>query len=363
MDILNKVSTIFILLGHECNMNCRYCLQHGIAEQVKKEINPRIYNFIKDVAEDRQITLQFFGGEPLIFWPNIIEITEKITEMNLNIKWNLMTNGKAINQEIVDWANKYNVWFCVSWDGPNVLETRGYNAFADDDKKKLLLSIKNLGISAVLSSKAYPLEITEAFQKIADEYNTIHGYMPYLNVDDIFDTGITPKDLLDIDVTRLSKEIEEIVGTFIEVKKLGGPIPNKDYARFRYIEKMYNSIMPYYTNEQAKENVINRDICCCGNGYTTYNLGIDGTLYHCHNCTIPCGNIDNAPQTILKNVMSFDKTKENMIACRECIALPYCHGGCKIVPKNIREESYCPLRREIAASLLNSILKLTKEEE
>ena len=55
-----------------------------------------------------------------------------------------------------------------------MLETRGYDVFAGKEKRKLLLCIEQLGLSAVLSSKAYPLQILEDFQSISDDYYKIH---------------------------------------------------------------------------------------------------------------------------------------------------------------------------------------------
>ena len=53
-----NISTIFIMLGHECNMNCKYCLQHDVVNvALGKDINPDIYNFINDIARNQNENL------------------------------------------------------------------------------------------------------------------------------------------------------------------------------------------------------------------------------------------------------------------------------------------------------------------
>ena len=45
----SNISNIFIMLGHECNLQCKYCLQHDVIDvALDKKINPDIYYFIND---------------------------------------------------------------------------------------------------------------------------------------------------------------------------------------------------------------------------------------------------------------------------------------------------------------------------
>ena len=43
-----KVHTVFLMLGNNCNMNCKYCLQHPlVTRQLTNKVNPEIYDFLK----------------------------------------------------------------------------------------------------------------------------------------------------------------------------------------------------------------------------------------------------------------------------------------------------------------------------
>ncbi len=98
--VAKNVDTFFIMLGMECNLNCKYCLQHDLVEHpIQHDINPDIYDFIEGCvkAAEHTIRIQFFGGEPLLFFGSIKEI---VTETNLSdkvISKLLRTSSKRIS--------------------------------------------------------------------------------------------------------------------------------------------------------------------------------------------------------------------------------------------------------------------------
>ncbi len=56
-----NISTIFIMLGHECNLQCKYCLQHDVVNiAMERQVNPMLYNFIIETHSEYLIRkLQF----------------------------------------------------------------------------------------------------------------------------------------------------------------------------------------------------------------------------------------------------------------------------------------------------------------
>lgn len=363
---LNRhVNTIFIMLGNECNLNCKYCLQHPLVEEpISHEINPDIYDFIKEVCtelgDEEKLTIQFFGGEPLLFWDNIKKIVSEIQKRELPVEFSLMTNGKLITQEMVEFFNKYDFWIAVSWDGFNVLKTRGFDAFAPGSKqRKFLLQIKQLGVSAVLSSYAYPIDICDAFQMIDHAYYAIHTHHLYMNVDEIMDTGGIPQDLTNFDYNRLYNEVAKLTEEYLEERKKGD-VPNDKYARNAYIHDKYNRLRWFYTNKN-NPGEYNEVTCCCGNGYSTYNLGLDGTLYPCHNTSSKAGSIYDSYIRYLDKIIEGDTTKERQEACSNCPAVAYCFGGCKLLSDAVRQKTYCKLKQTVFSPVLMAIQKMGEE--
>lgn len=363
---LNRnINTIFIMLGNECNLNCKYCLQHPLVEHpISHEINPDIYDFIEEVSNEisdgNKLRLQFFGGEPLLFWDNIKKIVAETQKRNLPVEYSVMTNGKLITQEMVEFFNQYDFWVCVSWDGFNVLQTRGFDAFAPgSEQRELILKINQLGVSAVLSAYAYPIDICDAFQMIENAYYPIHKHHLYMNVDEIMDTGGIPQDLTHFDYDRLVAEISALTDEYLEERKTGD-VPNDKYARNVYIHEKYNRLRWFYMNEY-NNGEYKGITCCCGNGYTTYNLGLDGSLYPCHNTSIKAGSIYDSYMNYMNNIISGDTTKERRDICKECPAVAYCCGGCKLISHDARQQTYCKLKRSVFIPVLRKVQELGKK--
>lgn len=357
--LARSIDTIFIILGYECNLACKYCLQHTpemVTECISHEINPDIYDFIEQVVEEspKKVRLQFFGGEPLVFRDSIKKIVEEIDRRKLDVSWSLMTNGKLISQEMVDLFNSHNFWVCVSWDGINSNRTRMYDAFEDPDKKDLLFQIKDLGISAVLSAYNYPLEICESFQKLSAEYYEKWNKHLYMNIDEVMDTGGVDPDLLDIDYDRVEKEMFEMTYEYLK-DRTNGEVPFEHYARNTFINTIYNFLSGFYDEKGFYRGKYRSNTCNCGNGYTTLNLGLDGTLYPCHNTSTKCGTIYWNYQNYLNKLLETDNTKENLKTCKDCIALAYCHTGCKMVSPERREQTYCKLKKAVFLPVLSVI--------
>ena len=358
-----NIYTIFLMMGNECNLNCRYCLQHPLVEHpISHEINPDIYDFIEQVCRENinlPLDVRFWGGEPLVFLPNIKKVVNEIEYRGLPVSFSTMSNGKLVTNEVVDYFKEHNFNFAISWDGRNSIKTRGYDAF--EENKDILFKIPHLSISAVLSAYAYPKEICEDFQKLDEEYYEIHDEHLGMNIDDIANTGAgnLPKDLLDLDFNKISNQIYEMCLEYFD-NKLNNNFNESNYARTNYIRSIYNKVKWYYVEGDGNWH---NEWCCCGNGYDTLNLGIDGMLYPCHNTSQSIGNINDGYFKYLKKLISYDTTFKHHYdnTCNECTAISYCHGGCKLISDENRSSYYCSLKKAIVLPVIHALTEMGKE--
>lgn len=341
-----KIHMVFLMLGNSCNMNCRYCLQHPLVIcQLTNKINPDVYAFLKECAEElggkQKLHIQFYGGEPLLYF----EAIKEVVKCTKDYCWfSVITNGKAVTEEMVAFFNANNMPITVSWDGPNVLETRGYDVFRDKEKRSLLLGINQLGLSAVLSSKAYPLEILKAFQDISDEYYKINKYQVSINIDEIFNTGDLPEDLLNLDYTRVEQEMLELGKFYLEKRLSGENTEPSAYTRLCYIDRFFGILKHFYVDGDGK---LSRNYCSCGNGYDVLNLDLAGNLYPCHNTSRQLGTIYDDYFSYLNKVIGSDDTKLYKAECQKCSAAAFCRGGCKLVNRENRAKGYCRLKQAV----------------
>ena len=114
-----NIESVFLMLGNECNLNCRYCLQHPLVDhKISHEINPDIYDFLEEVACGSAdiINIQFFGGEPLLFKENIKTIVKEVTAREIPTTWSVLSNGKAIDEEYVELFKEHNFSVGISWE-------------------------------------------------------------------------------------------------------------------------------------------------------------------------------------------------------------------------------------------------------
>lgn len=363
MFLRRNINTIFLMLGNECNLNCKYCLQHPlVTHPISHEINPDIYDFMEQICKENEghiLDIRFWGGEPLVFYPTIQEVVDGVKSKKLPIRFALMTNGKLLNKEMVEYFIKNKINVSISWDGPNVLETRGYDVIKE--KKELLFKLPRLFVSAVLSSKAYPKEILEAFQELDDEYREIHnGKHIGINIDDIFNTGDVPEELLDIDYDRVSREIEEMTYHWLKIASDNNGFNESDqYMKDYYINDLFQYAYTFYSDKPGCNNgKWDKYWCVCSNGYSTLNLGIDGKLYPCHNTSHSIGTIYDTYFKYLKNLIKEDLTFQIRDTCKDCEVLSYCLGGCKMVSIENREKTYCKLKKAVFSPVLKILTEL-----
>lgn len=355
-SVKSPVQTIFIMLGQRCNFNCKYCMQHaenGLHIDLPQEINPDIYEYIKHHAGQRDendwpLHLHFYGGEPLIYFDNIKNIVDKVK--NLHVSFSFISNGYAITQEMVDFFNKYNFTETISWDGYASKDTRLIDVFSIPDKKRLLFQLKRLGVSAVYSAYTTPIQILDDFQKLSDEYQNIHPYPLHINIDELFDTGVADRSLFQIDYEKISREMRELAEEYIRTKGMG----NRFSARREYIRHI---IFDRIDCREDRERVF----CSCGNGYSTVNLDLSGTLYSCHNGPEAIGTIyDNQMQT-LTNLFRYDHTMEFEKECSQCPIQSICQNGCKLMTAETRKNTYCKLKRAVFLPVIETVLHPGKE--
>lgn len=355
-----QTKTIFIMLGNGCNLSCIYCLQHPLVHKpLSNKINPDIYEFIKECNEengkDHPVHLQFFGGEPLVYYPNIEEIVEATKDIGCT--YSVITNGKLMNDHMVEFFNKNNFWVTISWDGPNVIKTRGFDAFDPSSPlRRRLLRLDHLSISAVMSSKAYPKEILEGMQEISNQYYKLKEYQIGINIDQIFDTGITNKEILDVDYQRVRDEIEEMGKEFL-LDTINSKYSRESYTKTMFIQDLYNHINQFYGKQNG---VWNKYYCNCGNGYAIFNMDLEGNLYTCHNTSTKVGTIYTPYFQYLNEVLKTDYTDHMRATCKDCVALAFCNGGCKLVSEQAREETYCKLKKAVFEPMLSLIQEYGK---
>ena len=101
-----KIGRFMIHLGYACNLKCSYCYQSLIKTTSKnKRIKAdEIIKFILKVSDKNNFEVYdvcFIGGEPLIYFEDMIKISSELNERlsNKKIDYSVVTNGTMLNEE------------------------------------------------------------------------------------------------------------------------------------------------------------------------------------------------------------------------------------------------------------------------
>ncbi|MFA5336896.1 MAG: His-Xaa-Ser system radical SAM maturase HxsB [Candidatus Omnitrophota bacterium] len=111
-----------------CNLNCRYC-QTKLSKKsdMSRDTASNLLRCLFDVR-NRNVTLEFQGGEPLLNWPTLsfmVENSRKLSEKNgKNLRLALVTNGTLLNENKMKFLTDFNVGICISFDGPQILHDK-----------------------------------------------------------------------------------------------------------------------------------------------------------------------------------------------------------------------------------------------
>ncbi len=164
-----SAQTLKIQLGLKCNFSCTYCNQRSQPHDGDANSN-LVGRFLEklpawfDFDADSQVRIEFWGGEPLVYWKMLKPLAEGIRNLYPNASFSMITNGSLLDKEKVDWLRDLKFSVAISHDGPSHEATRGPDPLKDPNSRKWIryaherLSTENrIGFNCVLSSKNFTL--------------------------------------------------------------------------------------------------------------------------------------------------------------------------------------------------------------
>jgi uncharacterized protein len=142
----NKIHTLKIQLGLSCNYSCDYCSQKFVErppETSKKDIDDFIKKLdVLEFSEERGLKIEFWGGEPLVYWKTLKPLAEALQEKfdhwEKKPTFGIVTNGSLLTREICSWLYYMGFGVGISHDGPGQ-SVRGPDPFDDPEKKEIIL--------------------------------------------------------------------------------------------------------------------------------------------------------------------------------------------------------------------------------
>ncbi len=327
------INVLKIQLGLSCNYSCDYCSQKFVErapETSKKDIDAFLEKLdVLEFDEQKGLVVEFWGGEPLVYWKTLKPLAEAIAERFSNWKtkpqFKIITNGSILNEEIIDWLMKLNFIVAISHDGPGQ-SVRGPDPFDDPATKKTILGFyrqmsrlkKGFSFNAMLNSKNKSRkEIYEWFVKLTGDENVQLGEGTIVDAYD--EDGITNS------LITLQEHFEFRRTSFADIFATQGKIGfnsiiGKIDAFTRSVLSHSNSKFLGQKCGMDDEHVLAVDLR--GNVITCQNVSAVETSMngesHCG------GNLDDYSNVELKTSTHW----QNRANCANCPVLHLCKGAC-----------------------------------
>lgn len=216
-----QLNALTLQVTQNCNLRCEYCVYSG-KYTTRTHSNKRMsYDMAKKgidyllahSRESEELTLGFYGGEPLLEFPLIKKcvdyIEQKIPEKK--IRYLITTNGTLLSKEIVEYMVKHNFDIIISLDGPREIHDK-YRRFANDGQGTY---------NIIMEKIKYVKNTYKDFFKTNVKFNTVlnprEGYdcvSDYIRGDELLsDAGLTASIVSDI---GLKGEEQELSNKFLE---------------------------------------------------------------------------------------------------------------------------------------------------
>ncbi len=188
----NKLDLLTLQVTQQCNLRCAYCAFSGIYEKNRTHSGKRmsletakkaIDFFLDRSTEKPEITIGFYGGEPLLEFDLIqktVTYAKSKTE-GRKIQFNMTTNGTLLSQPVVDYLVEEGFNIAISLDGSKEEhDTNRKFANGQGSFDVIIRNIKNI-------KERYP-----AFYNRLQIMTTINPYidlgcvLEYFSTDDVF---------------------------------------------------------------------------------------------------------------------------------------------------------------------------------
>ena len=101
-----NITSYTILTTTDCNARCFYCYERGCAKvSMSSETANKVVGFIRDNCGGEEVSICWFGGEPLMNVPVIDQICEGLNSAGVKFRSQMITNAYLFDDELAEKAS------------------------------------------------------------------------------------------------------------------------------------------------------------------------------------------------------------------------------------------------------------------
>jgi uncharacterized protein len=336
------LKNIKIQMGFACNFTCNYCSQSNLRSDQKEIIslsNEKAEAFIKkipdwlkiDTNEDKNVSVEFWGGETLLYWKAVVKIADYLRNTFPNINLGLFTNGSLITKDIADLALKLRIHFIISHDGPTFTEDRGKDPLENphqlENIKYLFSKLSPFGLisfNATISIKNF--SHIEIRNYIADKLSVEKSKI------NLSTEVATPYDQKGLNYIAKEENQNFLINKIYDEYKKQYPFELALGSIDRHLLDFFNAFSGNRTTESIGQK-------CGMDSEYSLALDLDGNVLTCQNVTAnsghKIGHIEKFNEIKLNTAYHWTERSE----CNACPVVQICKGSCMFLKDKLWESS------------------------
>ncbi len=327
-----KFFSITYLMTNMCNFRCTYCFETNAYKSQKEKIliNPNdfvnICKYIVNREHIKYLDINFFGGEPLLKYEDILFIVSQIKDIDVKSSFNIVTNGYLLDSEKVREMKECGIdSLQITIDGCKenhdacrVLANGGPTY--DIILHNALLAI-DAGIEVIINI-TYSNDNYESIDLFLRDFPPEYRNRVYIKFTKLLD---------------LTKTNTEVLGRlYSSLKKYGFPM--QDISHLEYgpcMNKLRNSLLVHADGKLSKCIF---DVSDYALGYSEFNNDYS--------------NVEK--MLIAKSIHTHNLNSK----CKQCPFLPMCKGGCD----RLQNHGNDICRKDYFQSVANAIIDYLGDE-
>lgn len=334
---------ITILPTEKCNFKCVYCYETFEKPGMSIETQENLISFVKkNIHKYTGLSVQWFGGEPLIAMDVVENLSKEFISICKSVKKTYMasmtTNGYLLDTDMLDKLLKYHVYkYQITIDG--IEKNHNFQRPLLNGAPTFKKIVENL-VNIRLHNKCKFLHITIRANLSKSIYESFDEYIEVLHhiCQDDARFSIYMHQVSDWGGERV-KEIEDEI------------IAQDMYSGA--LEKLKRS--PFKFNYYVHFGRLDSESCVCyANKLNYFIVGSDGTIYKCTgNFVEDCNKVGRLES---KGILRIDENKEAlwvcnvkrvMDKCKTCYYSGNClFGICPAVQARKLESSLCSFEQQ-----------------
>ncbi|MBN1776015.1 MAG: thioether cross-link-forming SCIFF peptide maturase [Clostridiales bacterium] len=346
------IKAMCLHICHDCNMRCRYCFagtgDYGTHKRsmLSVETGKKAVDFLIAASGNRHhLDIDFFGGEPLLNWPVVVELTDYCEQASIktgkDIRITITTNALLLDREKTDFINAHMKNCVLSIDGrPEIHNKMRPGIGGKPTYEPISENIRKFIVSRENSDFAYHeyyvrgtftrhnLDFSEDVRHIADHLNARH-----ISMEPVVSAPDTGYDIREEDIDIINNEYERLA-EYIDAKK------NCDRpVHFFHFRMDFEGGPCVYKRLKG-----------CGVGSEYVAVTPEGDIYPCHQFVgeeaFKMGNVHDMDRItdakghiqhgkFIEDIldpdvrkMFFERLMPDRPECKKCFARYHCGGGC-----------------------------------